>query len=75
LDYRPRALDEIKVIGGTGAFPGPPRNQIMKATLVFPACLVIIDLSAAAVYALHGQYAKTGYWIMAAGITFFATIM
>jgi hypothetical protein len=42
---------------------------------LFPTILIILDIGAAAVYAFHKDWARAGYWIAAAAITFFATIM
>jgi hypothetical protein len=40
---------------------------------LFPTILIILDLCAAAFYAVNGDTRHCGYWISAASITFFAT--
>ena len=40
---------------------------------LLPILLIVIDVCAAAVYAKHGDWHRVGYWICAAGITYFAT--
>lgn len=36
---------------------------------LFPACLIVLDLAAAAVWAAHGDWRQTVYWLAAAALT------
>ena len=40
---------------------------------LFPSVLLILDIAAAVVYACHGDWRKTLYWLFAAGLTFVVT--
>ena len=42
---------------------------------IFPVILVALDVAAAVVYATHGEWARVGYWVSAAMITVFATLI
>jgi hypothetical protein len=42
---------------------------------IFPTMLIVINVLAAVVYVTKGDYPRTGYWIMAAGITFFTLLI
>ena len=41
----------------------------MRMTLIFPSILIILDIGAALVYAMHGNWRLTTYWIAAAVLT------
>ena len=45
------------------------------STRIFPSVLIALDVGAAAVYAAHGDWKHFGYWISAASISIFATLM
>lgn len=47
----------------------------MKTEYIFPTVLIALDVAAAIVYATHGDWKHFGYWISAASISIFATIM
>lgn len=36
---------------------------------IFPIALIVLDVAAGAVYACHGDWRKTIYWIAAATLT------
>lgn len=38
----------------------------MKVQYIFPTVMIVLDMCAAAVYALHGDYRKLIYWVAAA---------
>lgn len=40
---------------------------------IFPTFLLILDIAAAVVYACHGDWRKTVYWLAAAALTFVVT--
>jgi len=42
---------------------------------LFPTILIVLDVAAATVYGLHNDWARVGYWISAACITFFTLLM
>lgn len=50
-------------------------GEIMKTEYIFPTVLIALDVAAAIVYATHGDWKHFGYWISAASISIFATIM
>lgn len=39
------------------------------ATKIFPVILIVLDVAAGAVYACHGDWRKTIYWLAAAVLT------
>lgn len=41
----------------------------MKTTLIFPTVLVVLDVGAAVVYAIGGDWKKAIYWFAAATLT------
>lgn len=41
----------------------------MRATLVFPTVLIALDVGAAVVYALCGEFKRAVYWFAAATLT------
>ena len=41
---------------------------------VFPVCLMILNLCASAIYAVHGDYRRMIYWIAAAVLTACVTL-
>lgn len=41
----------------------------MKTTLIFPTVLVVLDVGAAVVYAIGGDWKKSIYWFAAATLT------
>ena len=45
------------------------------ATKLFPTILIALDVCAALVYAYFGEWPRVGYWLSAASISVFATIM
>lgn len=47
----------------------------MKPTLIFPTVLIALDVGAAVVYAVGGEYVRAWYWLSAASISICATIM
>lgn len=42
---------------------------------IFPWVLIVLDLCAAGVYGLYGDWIRTLYWIFAAGLTICVTLM
>lgn len=42
------------------------RFSKMKVQYIFPTVMIVLDMCAAAVYALHGDYRKLIYWVAAA---------
>jgi len=47
----------------------------MNITHIIPIILIILDIGSAVVYAFSGKWLHTGYWISAALITTFVTLM
>jgi hypothetical protein len=45
----------------------------MKYTALFPAILIILDLAAAIVWGIDGDWRKAVYWIAAAVLTYVVT--
>lgn len=41
----------------------------MNATKLFPIILITLDVAAAGVYAFHGDWRHTVYWLAAATLT------
>ena len=41
----------------------------MKATLIFPTVLIALDVGAAIVYAVGGDFKRAVYWFAAATLT------
>ena len=41
----------------------------MKPTLIFPTILIALDVGAAVVYAVGGDWKRTIYWLAAATLT------
>lgn len=41
----------------------------MKPTLIFPTVLIALDVGAAVVYAVGGDWKRTIYWLAAATLT------
>lgn len=41
----------------------------MKTTIIFPTVLVVLDVGAAVVYAIGGDWKKSIYWFAAATLT------
>ena len=41
----------------------------MKPTLVFPTVLIALDVGAAVVYAIGGEFKRAVYWFAAATLT------
>jgi len=40
---------------------------------IFPTILIVLDVLAAGVYAAHGDWRKTVYWLSAATLTYVVT--
>jgi len=40
--------------------------KYLKPTQIFPLILIALDIGAAVVYCIHGDWRKTVYWIAAA---------
>lgn len=47
----------------------------MNTKHIFPIILITLDVAAAVVYLAHGDWRHFGYWMSAASISVFATIM
>ncbi len=47
----------------------------MNTKHIFPIILITLDVAAAVVYLAYGDWRHFGYWISAASISVFATIM
>lgn len=47
----------------------------MRSEQIFPSILIALDVAAAIVYAVHGDWKHFGYWASAASISVFATLM
>jgi uncharacterized membrane protein len=47
----------------------------MKYIHILPIILIVIDILASIVYLINKDYARTGYWLMAAGLTFFTLLI
>lgn len=43
-------------------------------TWLFPALLILLDIAAAIVWATHGDWRRTVYWIAAAVLTLTVTV-
>lgn len=47
----------------------------MRITHLFPLILIGLDVCAAGVYIMEGDWRHAGYWLSAASISLFAIIM
>jgi len=47
----------------------------MQTTYIIPIILIILDIGSAIIYAFSGKWLHAGYWISAALITTFVTLM
>jgi len=46
----------------------------MKLVYLFPVILIVLDVCAALVYGLHGDFRRCVYWIAAAVLTLCVTL-
>ena len=71
LIERPIQLDGFLLSGCT---PGGVGAHIpMKIIYVFPTLLIILDIGAAIVWGIDGNWRQFLYWLFAAGLTFVVT--
>lgn len=43
--------------------------MMIKSTQIFPLVLIVLDLGAAVVWAVHGDWRRCVYWLAAAVLT------